>query len=64
MSVGNMSCIHNDDFSYLNAKKVNEIEGEVSSFLEIHFKAEEESSKGGMGSIFTQEKVHSGQFRD
>ena len=34
-SVSSMSCIHNDDFSYLNAKKVK---GEVSLFLEINFK--------------------------
>ena len=33
--VSNMSCIHNYDFSYLNAKKVK---GEVNLFLEINFK--------------------------
>ena len=48
MSVSIMSCIHNDDFSYLKAKKVKVIEGEASLFLEIVFKAEEVSSNGGM----------------
>ena len=45
---------HNDDCLYLNTKKVNGIEGEASSFLGVgmHFKAEEESSDGGMGRNF------------